>query len=70
MKPGSSMDLTNGYGFTTPEARKRAWAKIKEEDSFLMIGSPPCTLFSLLQELNIVVNGNKKGWMEQFLRGD
>ena len=59
LKPGSSVDLTNGYDFTKPEARKRAWAKIKEEDPFLIIGSPPCTLFSLLQELNIRLNGNK-----------
>ena len=68
LKPGSSMDLTNGYDFTKPEDRKRAWANIKEEDPFLIIGSPPCTLFSLLQELNITVNGNKDGWMEEFLR--
>ena len=68
LKPGSSMDPTNEHDFTKPEDRKRAWAKIKEWDPLLITGSPPCTLFSLLQELNITVNGNKEGWMEEFLR--
>ena len=28
----------------------------------------PCIRFSFLQELNITVNGNNPGWMEEFLR--
>ena len=68
LRPGSSMDLTNGYDFTKASDRKRAWDKIKEEDPFLLIGSPPCTLFSILQELNLVVNRDKPGWLEEFER--
>ena len=68
LRPGSSMDLTNGWDFTKAEDRRRAWKKIKEEDPYLVIGSPPCTLFSLLQELNINNNKNKIGWMEEFHR--
>ena len=64
LRPGSSMDLTNGYDFTKASDRKRAWDKIKEEDPFLLVGSPPCTLFSILQELNLVVNRDKPGWLE------
>ena len=30
----------------------QAWAKVKEEAPVLLIGSPPCTYFSVLQELN------------------
>ena len=41
---GSSMDLTNGYDFTEPEDRRRAWSEIKKTEPFLIIGSPPCTL--------------------------
>ena len=66
--PGSSMDLTNGFDFTKAEDRQRAWDQIKAEDPYLLVGSPPCTLFSMLQELNLAVNKNKPGWMEEFNR--
>ena len=56
---GSSLDLTNGWDSTKPEHRRAAWKKIKAEDPYLNIGSPPCTLFRLLQELNINKNKNK-----------
>ena len=62
------MDLTNGYDFTKASDRKRAWDKIKDEDPFLLVGSPPCTLFSILQELNLAVNRDKPGWLEEFER--
>ena len=68
LTPGSSLDLTNGFDFTKAEDRRRPWARIKDEDSFLVVGSPPCTLFSMLQELNITVNKNKPGWMDEFNR--
>ena len=31
-----------------------------------MIGSPPCTYFSLLQELDIAVHGKDLAWMARF----
>ena len=43
--PGSSLDLTNGWGFTKPEHRRVAWKSTKAEYPYLIIGSPPCTLF-------------------------
>ena len=43
LTPGSSLDLTNGWDFTKPEHRRAAWKKIKDEDPYLVIGSPPCT---------------------------
>ena len=65
---GSSLDLTNGWDFTKPKHKRAAWKKVKAEDPYLIIGSPPCTLFSLLQELNINNNKNKSGWMDEFNR--
>ena len=65
---GSSLDLTNTWDVTKPEHRRAARKNIKAEDPYLIIGSPPCTLFSLLQELNINNNKNKKGWMDEFNR--
>ena len=31
-----------------------------------MVGSPPCTYFSMLQELNVAVHGHKPEWMAKF----
>ena len=57
LRGGYSFDLTvpdkDGYvwDFSQPECRKRAWAKIVKSKPFLLIGSPPCTAFSNLQNL-------------------
>ena len=32
----------------------------------MLIGSPPCTYFSILQELNLAVHGDKPGWKDKF----
>ena len=64
--PGSSLDLTKGWDFTKPEHSRAAWRKIKTEDPYLIIGSPPCTLFSMFQQLSIRNHVNKPGWIEEF----
>ena len=48
-------------GLTRPQDRKRAWERIRVEEPFLVVGSPPCTMFSRLQ-LNL--NANKMGKVE------
>ena len=63
---GSSMDLTNGWDFNREDHRRKAWEKVKEESPVLLIRSPPCTYFSVLQELNKAVHGDKPGWMDKF----
>ena len=55
------MDSTTGFDFTKEADRQLAWKRVKEETPFVLIGSPPCTYFSMLQELNIAT-----GWMENF----
>ena len=47
---------------------KRGLRKIREESPCLLIGSPPCTYFSMLQELNVAVHGHKPEWIEKFRR--
>ena len=49
------------WDFTKPQDRKRAWERIRAEEPFLVIGSPPCTMFSRLQ-LNL--NTKKMGKVE------
>ena len=50
--PGQAMDLKNGYDFDLTADRKKAWEFINRDEPTLVIGSPPCTFFSRLQELN------------------
>ena len=63
---GPSMDLTTGFDCTKEEDRQLAWKRAKQETPFALIGSPPCTYFSLLQELIIATTKHKPGWMENF----
>ena len=56
------MDLTNGWDFTKSEHRRRAWKQIQAEDPFCIIGSPPCTMFSMLQELTKAVKKGDPQW--------
>ena len=62
---GSSMDLTNGWDFNREDHKRQAWNKVRDEAPYLLIGSPPCTYFSVLQELNKAVHGDKPGWQER-----
>ena len=63
---GRSMDLTTGYDFTKTEDKKRAWKHIIEDQPYCVIGSPPCTMFSMLQELNLHKFRQDKDWMLRF----
>jgi hypothetical protein len=63
---GSTFDLRADeagvtWDFTRPADRKRAWERLRAEKPFLVIGSPPCTMFSRLQ-LNL--NSAKIGRVE------
>ncbi len=53
------------WDFTRPSDRRRAWDQLRAEKPFLVVGSPPCTMFSQLQ-LNL--NAKKMGkvkWEER-----
>ena len=65
LTPGSSTDLTSGFDFTKISDRERAWKRITTEKPFIVIGSPPCTKLSILQELCKAVHGDKPGWMDK-----
>ncbi len=54
---GPTFDLHAGvngarWDFTKPLDRKRAFDQIRAEEPFLVVGSPPCTMFSSLQNTN------------------
>jgi len=49
---GTSFDLETGWDLERPEDRRRMWRTLKEEDPELLVICPPCTAFTMLQELN------------------
>ena len=52
LKQVRSLNLTNGFDFDTAVDRSRAWAIIERVLPLLVIGRPPCTYVSMLNELN------------------
>ena len=60
LAPGTSFDITNGWDFSKDSHRTSAWKLIKEQDLYCIIGSPPCTMFSMLQEQTKSVTKNEQ----------
>ena len=58
LQPGFSLDLTakapdgRYWDFSRATDRMKAWRLIKSQKPYLLIGSPPCTMFSALQHFN------------------
>ena len=69
LSPGQAMDIKNGYDFDLKADRDKAWESIKRDKPLLVIGSPPCTFFSRLQELNKHMYRNNAEWMAKFDEG-
>lgn len=54
---GKSMELVNGWDFSKFQHRRQAMEIMRKDQPLLIVGSPPCTVFSVLQALNIHKNG-------------
>ncbi len=63
LEPGLSVDIKSGYGFDSKKDRDRCWEALERDKPTLVIGSPHCTLFSRLQELNKFMYKDDKLWM-------
>ena len=61
---GASRDLTNGYDFDNKEGQEIIGKIVRTDKPVSLIGSPPCTYLSMLQELNIAVQNDD--WMRNF----
>ena len=54
IEAGTSFDLIvdrhsgKSWDFLKAEHRRRCWQRLKDEDPWVVIGSPPCTAFSIL----------------------
>ena len=63
---GSSYDLTNGWNCCLASHRAKAIADKKEQKPTLLVGSPPCTMMSILQTLNQAKHGDDPVCLEAF----
>ena len=63
---GRSMDLNTGWDFSLRSDWRKAIEIIIKEDPWMIVGSPPCTMLSLLQNLNIHQYGHKEEWKLEF----
>ena len=62
--PGDSFDLRTGYDLSDEKTQAMVMNKIDKSRPALVIGSPPCTMFSRLQQLNLPVHGD--AWRAKF----
>jgi hypothetical protein len=60
------MDMKSGYDFGNKKDRDRSWEAIERDKPSMVIGSPPCRLFSKLQELNKFMYKDNRMWMLKF----
>ena len=58
------MDLTTGWDFNREDHRLKAEQYIDEHRPLAVIGSPPCTPFSLLQTLSPPSEAKQAKWQE------
>ena len=63
---GRSMDLKTEWDFSFRANRRRAIEAILHDDPWIIGGSPPCTMFSLLQQLNVHKFGHLSEWKKAF----
>ena len=66
LTPGLSMDIRSGYDFDNKKNRDCCWEAIERNKPTMVIGSPPCALFSKLQELNKFMYKDNRMWMLKF----
>ena len=55
---GHLLDLKHGWDLSKADEMIKAWKLLKPTDPYVGIGSPPCTLLSMLQKLNLYIHGN------------
>ena len=66
LEQGMAMDIKSGYDFDLAAGLARRGVVIKRVKPTLVIGSPPCTLFSRLQQLNKHMYQDSKTWLAKF----
>ena len=52
LQVGGAYDIKTGFDLRQESDEKKMWRTLQEEDPLLFVNSPPCTSFTLMQELN------------------
>ena len=63
---GESFDIRNGWDLSCKVNQARVFQLIQASDPTLVIGSPPCTKFSIIQNLNKHLHRDDPQWMSRF----
>ena len=61
---GDSYDLRDGYDLSDERVQALVISRIQKTKPTIVVGSPPCTMFSRLQQLNLHVLGQE--WADKF----
>jgi hypothetical protein len=64
IKTGEAMDLTTGWDFRRQGDRERAWQHIRRCKPQLIVGSPMCTMFSVMQNFTKWTEEKTRRWCE------
>ena len=58
---GDLFELRDGYDFFDPKTQAMVVKRVMNTEFSLVIGSPPCTMFSRIQQLNLHIQGSLGG---------
>ena len=64
LKAGEAMDLSTGWDFRRKDHRDLAMRHVLEKKPKLVIGSPMCTMFSVLQNWSAWTPEKERRWVE------
>ena len=57
------------WDFSKKTCRQKAWKRLKEQRPYMLVGSPPCTPYSILQNMNARTPEGKRKVEEAKRRG-
>ena len=67
LSPGDLFDLRDGYDLSDEGTQAYVIRRVRETNPKLLIGNPPCTMFSRLQALNIHVQGELQYFIQTWM---
>ena len=63
---GDSFDIRTGWDLSVKQNQARVFQMIQASDPTMVIGSPPCTKFSIIQNLNRFLHRDDPMWLQRF----
>ena len=63
---GQSLGLLTGWDLSDAKQQEEVWKIVERDEPEVIIGSPPCTLFSTLQNINWARYSGDDAWRQTF----